>query len=113
VLLRELRATVGMTVYPWLGRLLLEPFAPIHATRRRMRRWLGQAGLRVDERESRTVWHEVCYVAEKPAVQSAEAAPVGRQSRAGGRVPSLFAPECGEDLMALCSSLALASADGG
>jgi len=66
VLLRELRALVGMALYPWLGRLLLQPFAPVHATRRRTRRWLAHAGLAVSARDSRTIADEVCFVAEKP-----------------------------------------------
>jgi len=67
VFLREVRAVGGMAVYPWLGRLFLEPFAPVYPTRRRMRRWLTQAGLRVNTHETCRIAHEVCYVAEKPA----------------------------------------------
>ena len=67
VFLREVRAVGGMIVYPWLGRLFLEPFAPVYPTRRRMRRWLTRAGLRVNTLETSQVAHEVCYVADKPA----------------------------------------------
>jgi ubiquinone/menaquinone biosynthesis C-methylase UbiE len=67
VFLRELRAATGTALYPWLGRLLLEPGAPVHATRGQMRRWLARAGLRVDRHESCTIAREVCYVAEKAA----------------------------------------------
>lgn len=67
VLLRELRAAVGSWVYPWFGRLLLAPFAPVHATRGRTHRWLERAGLRVLMHESGPIAHEVCFVAEKPA----------------------------------------------
>src|SRR6185295_8001473 len=55
VLLREVRAAAGTWVYPWFGRLLLEPFAPVHATRRRMHRWLTSAGLRVNTHASRPI----------------------------------------------------------
>ena len=67
VFLREARDVAGMAMYPWAGRVLLAPCAPVHTTRRRMTRWLVEAGLRVDDRASCTVAHEVCYVAEKPA----------------------------------------------
>ena len=66
VLLREARAASGMLVYPWLGRVLVEPFAPVHATDRQLRRWLERAGLVVNDAETCRVEHEVCYVAEKP-----------------------------------------------
>jgi hypothetical protein len=56
-----------MVLYPWLGRLLIEPSAPVHSTRRQMHRWLAQAGLRVDMHESCGIAREVCYVAEKDA----------------------------------------------
>jgi len=76
VLVRELRALAGMALYPWFGRLLLAPGAPVHVTRRRMRRWLARAGLRVDARASCRVEHEVCFVAEKAASGArAESAP--------------------------------------
>lgn len=66
VLLRELRAGLGMAFYPWLGRLFLQSFAPVHVTRRRMRRWLAQAGLQVRASDCRTIADEACFVAEKP-----------------------------------------------
>jgi len=67
VFLREARAAAGMLAYPWMGRVLLEPFAPVHVTGQQMRRWLAQAGLRVNARETCRVSHEVCCVAQKPA----------------------------------------------
>jgi len=67
ILLREVRAATGMVLYPWLGRLLLQPRAPIHSTRRQMCCWLARAGLRVNTRESCSIVQEVCYVAEKPS----------------------------------------------
>ncbi|HVS18155.1 MAG TPA: class I SAM-dependent methyltransferase [Planctomycetota bacterium] len=67
VFLRELRAAVGMALYPWLGRLLVQPFAPIHVTRRRTRRWLAHAGLQGSARDCRTIGNEACFVAEKPS----------------------------------------------
>jgi ubiquinone/menaquinone biosynthesis C-methylase UbiE len=67
ILLREARSAVGMAVYPWVGRLLVKPFAPVHVTRRRARRWLSSAGLHVNSGASCEVANEVCYVADKPA----------------------------------------------
>lgn len=66
VFLREVRASAGMVVYPWLGRRLLQPSAPVHVTGMQMRRWLARAGLRVNSRETCRTEHEVCYVAERP-----------------------------------------------
>jgi ubiquinone/menaquinone biosynthesis C-methylase UbiE len=68
VLLRETRGLAGMIAYPWVGRLLLKPFDPIHTTRRRTRRWLIDAGLQPNADESRMGDHDVCYVADKPAL---------------------------------------------
>jgi len=65
-LLREARAFAGMAAYPWAGRLLVKPFAPIHVTRSRTRRWLWRAGLVPNARESCTVAQEACFVADKP-----------------------------------------------
>ncbi|MEO6709442.1 MAG: class I SAM-dependent methyltransferase [Planctomycetota bacterium] len=64
-LLRESRAFLGMVVYPWAGRALLKSFDPVHVTRQRTCRWLSSAGLRVNEQETCSVSHEVCYVADK------------------------------------------------
>ena len=79
VFLREARGFAGMIVYPWVGRLILKPFDPIHTTRRRTRRWLAEAGLRFNADESRMGSHDVCYVADKPA--SVRAQPALRQER--------------------------------
>jgi ubiquinone/menaquinone biosynthesis C-methylase UbiE len=67
VFLREARGFAGMIAYPWVGRLILKPFDPIHTTRHRTRRWLSQAGLVPNAEESRMGSHEVCFVADKPA----------------------------------------------
>lgn len=69
VLLREARGFAGMVLYPWLGRLFLKPFDPIHATRGRTRRWLADAGLEPNAEESVMGPREVCYVADKPATR--------------------------------------------
>ncbi len=66
VLLREARLAAGMLTYPLLGRLLVEARAPVHASRRQIRRWLTRAGLRLNLHESGGTEAEVCYVAEKP-----------------------------------------------
>lgn len=67
VLLREARGFAGMLLYPWLGRLMLKPFDPVHTTRRRTRRWLVEAGLEPNAEESFFGPRDVCYVADKPA----------------------------------------------
>jgi SAM-dependent methyltransferase len=64
-LLREARGATATVLYPWLGRLLIEPSAPVHSTRGQMRRWLARAGLRMDMHETCRIGQEVCYVAEK------------------------------------------------
>lgn len=74
VFLREARGLAGMIVYPWVGRLILKPFDPVHPTRWQTRRWLSQAGLVLNARESRMGPHEVCYVADKPACVGARRA---------------------------------------
>jgi ubiquinone/menaquinone biosynthesis C-methylase UbiE len=89
VFLREARGFAGMLVYPWVGRLILKPFDPIHTTRRRTRRWLVQAGLRPNTHESRMGSHEVCYVADKPA--SARARSPGREATGSNPVRPLEA----------------------
>jgi SAM-dependent methyltransferase len=71
--LRHARALIGTLLYPWLGRALLAPFAPIHAPDLQMRRWLRSAGLRMNEYESRRTEHEICYVADKRDPLAAEA----------------------------------------
>jgi ubiquinone/menaquinone biosynthesis C-methylase UbiE len=65
--LREARAIAGMLVYPWVGRLLLEPAGPVYPTQRRYRRWLEQAGLSLNPQATRRLTNGVCYVADKPA----------------------------------------------
>ncbi|HUR29637.1 MAG TPA: class I SAM-dependent methyltransferase [Planctomycetota bacterium] len=70
-LLREARTFAGMAAYPWAGRVLVEPAAPIHVTHRRTQRWLDGAGLRLNALETRRVSEEMCYVADKPERPSA------------------------------------------
>jgi ubiquinone/menaquinone biosynthesis C-methylase UbiE len=74
VFAREARGIAGMLLYPWCGRAILKPFAPIHVTRRRTRRWLAEAGLTFDARATTVNAQEVFFVAEKPAASSAHAA---------------------------------------
>lgn len=71
VFLREARGLAGMLAYPWVGRLGLKPFDPVHTTRARTRRWILEAGLVLNERESCMRPGDVCYVADKPAVRDA------------------------------------------
>lgn len=68
VFLRELRAALGMVLYPWFGRLFVRSAAPVHATRRQTYRWLERAGLRASARTCRTIADEACFVADKPEV---------------------------------------------
>jgi ubiquinone/menaquinone biosynthesis C-methylase UbiE len=75
VLAREGRSLLGMLAYPWVGRLFLAPFAPVHVTRRRTRRWLTEAGLRPNALESGGVSCETCFVADKAGSPAAVDAP--------------------------------------
>jgi ubiquinone/menaquinone biosynthesis C-methylase UbiE len=65
ILLREARGLAGMLAYPWFGRALLAPGAPIHVSRARARRWLARAGLRPNLEETWSSEVEVGYVADK------------------------------------------------
>jgi ubiquinone/menaquinone biosynthesis C-methylase UbiE len=71
VFVREARALAGMLLYPWLGRAILKPFDPVHATRRSMRRWMEEAGLVFDSRATTVSARETYFVAEKPRASSA------------------------------------------
>lgn len=62
---REAVTIAGMITYPWIGRAFTRPSDPVHPTRRRMKRWLADVGLRLDEARTTVFDHETCYVAVK------------------------------------------------
>ena len=60
---RETRDLVGMLTYPWLGRRLSKPGAPVYPSRRRMRRYLDAAGLTLEQ--TRDLGDETAYIARR------------------------------------------------
>lgn len=58
--------TVATTlVYPWTGRIIERKQDPVYPTFRRMKRWLDDVGLDLDDHLTRGFGHEVCYVGRK------------------------------------------------
>lgn len=62
---RDLFTVAGTLAYPWLGRGLPRPTDPVYPARQRLRRWMRAAGFEADERLTRALGHETCYVAHK------------------------------------------------
>ncbi|TAJ23393.1 MAG: class I SAM-dependent methyltransferase [Planctomycetota bacterium] len=85
VLAREGRSFLGMLAYPWVGRLFLAPFAPVHVTRRRTRRWMTAAGLQPNPLESETVACETCFVADKAGAAGRARSPTAVVAHARAR----------------------------